>query len=135
MNVQHVPLEWVNRTWSLAEPFVKAALENSSGDYTLAHVQSMVTSGQWLLIVAADEKAEIHGACTMFFYNRPSDRVAFVSTIGGRLISSDETFAQLKAIAVRHGATALEGAAREAVARLWSRYGFKQKSILVGVKL
>lgn len=135
MKVQHVPIEWVNRTWALAEPFVVSALENSSGDYTVAHVQSMVSSGQWLLIVASDDDAVIQGAATMFFYNRPTDRVAFVSTIGGRLISSDETFGQLKAIAAQNGATALEGAARPAVARLWERYGFKQKSILVGVKL
>ncbi len=135
MKVQHVPLEWVNRTWPLAEPFVVSALENSSGDYTLAHVQSMVSTGQWLLLVASDDENVIHGAATMFFYNRPVDRVAFVSTIGGKLISNDETFAQLKAIAVQNGATALEGAARAAVARLWARYGFKEKSILVGVKL
>ena len=135
MKVQHVPIEWVNRTWAAAEPFVVDALKNSSGDYTLAHVQSMVAGGQWLLIVASDDEGKIHGAATMFFYNRPTDRVAFVSTIGGRLISSDETFTQLKAIAACNGATALEGAARASVARLWARYGFKEKSILVGVKL
>ncbi|MBP8224928.1 MAG: hypothetical protein KAX59_02145 [Acidovorax sp.] len=135
MKIQTVPLEWVNVTWAAAEPFIVSALEHSSGDYTLAHVQSLVTSGQWLLIVASDDENKIHGAATMFFYNRPTARVAFVSTIGGRLISSDETFAQLKAIAAQNGATVLEGAARAAVARLWSRYGFKEKSILVGVKL
>jgi hypothetical protein len=33
------------------------------------------------------------------------------------------------------GATAIEGAARESIARLWQRYGFKEKYRIVGVKL
>jgi hypothetical protein len=58
-----------------------------------------------------------------------------VTTIGGRLISSLDTFEQLKQLMKAFGATALEGAARESIARLWGRYGFAEKYRIVGVKL
>ena len=34
-----------------------------------------------------------------------------------------------------NGATKIQGIAKEAVARLWKRFGFEEKAILVEVKL
>lgn len=134
MNIQYVPIEWVNQTWPKVEGFIASALEYAQGDYTLDQVRTLVTQGNWMLLVAVDGD-EIKGAATISFYNRPNDRVAFISTIGGRLISSTDTFEQLRAFALSHGATVIEGAARESIARLWTRYGFTEKHRIVGVKL
>jgi hypothetical protein len=134
VKIQHVTLEWVNRIWADVEPFIESALKHACGEYTVGNVQTLVTSGQWMLIVAVEDE-KIVGAATVNFFNRPSDRVAFVTAIGGRLISSPDTFAQLKAIVASFGATTLEGAARESIARLWSRYGFEEKYRIVAVKL
>jgi hypothetical protein len=135
MKIQYVPLEWVNYTWDKVEGFISSALEYADGDYTTDQVRTLVTLGQWSLIVAVSDDGEIQGAATVSFVNRPSDRVAFVTTISGNLISSVETFQQLKDYAKSMGATAIEGAARESIARLWQRYGFKEKYRIVGVKL
>ena len=134
MNIQYVALEWVNRTWPSVEKYIASALEHAQGDYTVDQVKSLVTQGQWVLLVAVDENG-IQGAATVNFYNRPNDRVAFITTIGGRLISNRDTFQQLKNYAASMGATVIEGAAREAIARLWHRYGFEEKFRIVGVKL
>lgn len=134
MNIQHVPVEWVNRVWPTVAPFIADAFSKSNGDYTVEYAQAMVLNGNWLLLVATDG-TDIHGAATVVMYNRPKDRVAFITAIGGRLITSADTFLQLKALLAGFGATVLEGAAREAVARLWKRYGFEEKSRIVGVKL
>jgi len=134
MNIQYVSLEWVNRTWPSVEKYIASALEHAQGDYTVDQVRSLVTQGQWVLLVAVDENG-IQGAATVNFYNRPNDRVAFITTIGGRLISNRDTFQQLKNYAASMGATVIEGAAREAIARLWHRYGFEEKFRIVGVKL
>ena len=48
-----------------------------------------------MLLVATDDNAEIHGAATVSFINYPNDRVAFVTAIGGKLVTSPETFAQM----------------------------------------
>lgn len=134
MKIQYVPLEWVNQTWPKVESFIESALEYSNGDYTVEQVKTLVTQGIWMLLVATDDDG-IKGAATVHFYNRPNDRIAFITAIGGRLISNPDTFEQLKVFAASQGATAIEGAARESIARLWTRYGFTEKYRIVGVKL
>ena len=134
MKIQHVPLEWVPRVWPQVKDHIDAAMEHAKGDYTVEHVQVYVTSGQWVLLVAAEGET-IHGAATVEFFNRPGKRVAFITAIGGKLISNQETFAQLKALLASFGATVIEGAVRESIARLCSRYGFEEKYRIVEVKL
>jgi hypothetical protein len=133
MIIQHVPLEWVPRTWPRVEAFIRSALEFTD-DYSVEEVKTLVATGHWMLLVAVDGET-IHGAATVHFFNRPSTRVAMITAIGGRLVSSTDTFDQLKRLVTAFGATALEGAARPAIARLWSRYGFVEKYQIVGVKL
>lgn len=134
MKVEYVPVEWVHRVWGATEKFIASAIKHSKGEYTIDQVKAYVADGQWALLVATDGR-DIHGAATVSFFNRANDRVALVTAIGGRLISSDETFNQLKEFAVSRGATAMEGAARESIARLWKRYGFEEKYRIVEVKL
>jgi hypothetical protein len=137
MNIQHVPVEFVNQVWPKIEGFLDAAVKQQEGeqDYTLDQIRTLVTSGQWLLLVASNEENEIKGAATVSFSNRPNHRVAFITYIGGRLITNPGTFQQTCAILKRYGATSIEGAVNEAVARLWRRYGFTEKYSIVGVTI
>lgn len=135
MKIQHVPLEWVARTWPMVRGFVESALEYSQGEYTAEQALVHVSEGRWRLLVAVGDDGTIHGAAVINVFNRPSQRVAFIVAIGGRLVSNQDTFAQLKALCASFGATHIEGAAREAVARLWTRYGLQEKYRIVGVEL
>lgn len=134
MKVQHVSTEWVARTWKDVAPFLSSALEHASGEYTVEHAQALVSAGLWLLVVA-HEDGVIHGAATVEFLNRPTQRVALVTAIGGRLISSEDTFKQLSELLKTFGATHIEGAARGSIARLWARYGLQEKYRIVGAAL
>jgi len=134
MQVQRVDISHVNQVWPMVEQFIADALEHSCGDYTVEQAKTLVVMGHWTLLVAVDESG-VHGAATVSFSNRPNDRVAFITTIGGKLISNADTFAQLKQVLASLGATYIEGAARESIARLWSRYGFEEKYRIVGVKI
>jgi hypothetical protein len=87
------------------------------------------------LLVATDDSNQIHGAATVSFANYPKNRVAFITLIGGKLISNQDTFAQLCNILRHAGATKIQGMARPAIARLWKRYGFEERTTLVEVKL
>ena len=49
--------------------------------------------------------------------------------------NADDAYDHAFDFAVRMGATVLEGAARESIARLWKRYGFQEKYRIVEVKL
>lgn len=134
MNVHVVDVGHVHKFWPLVEPYISSALEHSKGDYTVGQAKVLVSSGQWMLLVAVDDQG-VHGAATVHMFNRPDDRVAFVTAIGGKLIGNAETFDMFKRTLENFGATCVEGAARESIARLWRRFGFEEKYRIVGVKI
>jgi hypothetical protein len=137
MKIQSVPVEFVNQVWYQIADYLNSAIEQQEGehDYTLDQVRTLVTAGQWLLVVAVDDAGELKGAATINFVNRPNHRVAFITYIGGRLITNPNTFEQLCAVVKSFGATAVEGAVNEAVGRLWNRFGFTEKYRIVGVTI
>lgn len=135
LNVQLVPLSLIHQTWPLVETFIEDALKWGEDDYTIEQAKVYITKGEWMLLVAVDEVGAIHGAAAVNIYNMPNYRVAFVVAIGGRLISSPETYEQLCALLKSFGATRIRGVARESIARLWKRYGFKERYILVEAEL
>lgn len=134
MKIQHVDINYVNQIWSQVEKFIEAALAYQD-DHNIEHAKVYVTNGTWMLIVAIDGADVIHGAATIQFYNRPKDRVAFVVTMGGKLITGHETYAQFTELLKAFGATYIEGASRESAARLWQRFGLQEKYRVVGAKL
>ena len=111
--------------------FIEDALQYSDGDYTLDQVKVYLTNGQWQLVVAFDDFGKIKGCCTVTFQNYPNDRVAFITAIGGKFISDKQIYAEFCDILKAQGATKVQGAARESIARLWRRIGFKEKYVIV----
>lgn len=133
--IRHVPVQYVHQAWPLVKDYLADAIAYGGDDYTVEQVRVYLATGQWLLVVAADESGAIKGAATINFCNYPNDRVAFVTFIGGRLISSQDTFKQFKDLLKANGATKIQGAARESIARLWSRYGFEERYRIVETKI
>ena len=134
--VQPVATEFINQLWEKVEPFIKNAEKYfGEAEYTAEQIKVYLVTGQWLLLVITDEHKEIRGSITVSFINYPNARVAFITSIGGKLIATPDTFKQLKEICKINGATKIQGIAKEAVARLWKRFGFENKAILVEVKL
>ena len=139
LNVAPVDPNHIQQVWPRVVDFIKSALDKGTTEetrnYNEHHIQQYLVSGQWLLLVAVDAENEIHGACTVSFMSYPLHRVAFVTAIGGKLISSEDTFEQLKNICKQNGATKIQGYGREAIVKLWSRYGFEPRSTLVEIKI
>ena len=139
LRVAPVDPNHIQQVWPRVVDYMKSALDKGTTEetrnYNEHHIQQYLTSGQWLLLVAVDEQNEIHGACTISFINYPLHRVAFVTAIGGKLISNEDTFAQLTGICKQHGATKIQGYGREAIVKLWGRYGFEPRSTLVEIKI
>lgn len=141
LSIQAVDPNYIAQVWPRVDNFLIDALikDNDAPEwsncYNIHHVQGFVTSGMWLLLVAVDEQREIHGAATVSFANYPMARVAFITLIGGKLISNRDTFEQLKMILKQRGATKVQGYGRESIVRLWKRYGFEPRTTLVEVQL
>jgi len=134
MRFELVPTEWTARLWPEVEQYVSMAQEFSSDEYTVEQVKTLVLTGVWNLLVATEED-KLCGAVVMAVSNRPNDRAAFIVTMGGKNIVSVDSINQIKEIAVTLGATVLEGAVRESVARLALKVGFTEKCRLIEVKL
>ena len=141
MNIQTVDTSYIAQVWPLVKDYLEDALVKDNGSpewsdcYNLHHVQGFLSSGLWLLLVATDDEGKIHGAATVSFANYPMARVAFITLIGGRLISNKDTFEQLKVILKQRGATKVQGYGRESIVRLWKRYGFEPRTTLVEVQI
>lgn len=133
--IRYVPQTHAAQSWPLAEPHIAEAIQYGGDDYTLDQVRLLVSMGNWMLLVATDEGNAVQGAATVTYMNLPNDRIAFITFIGGKLISNQETFQQMCDILKSNGATKIQGYARPAIARLWSRYGFNERTTLVEVKI
>lgn len=134
MKIELVPLAWVHQVWPKIESFLADGLSWGGDDYTLDQAKANISAGHWMLVVAVDDE-EIKGASAINIFNMPNDRVAFVVAIGGRLISGPDTYAQFCGLLKGFGATKIQGAARESIARLWKRYGFKERYVIVEAKI
>jgi hypothetical protein len=141
LKIQQVDTNYIAQIWPLVEKYLLDALtkDNDAPEwsecYNIHHVQGFLSNGLWLLLVATDEEGMVHGAATVSFANYPMARVAFITLIGGKLISNRDTFEQLKVILKQRGATKVQGYGRESIVRLWKRYGFEPRTTLVEVKL
>lgn len=137
LKVQPVSVQLVNQAWEKVEPFIKLVEEKAgdTADYTTEQIKVYLALGEWMLMVATDENNEVHGAATVSYINYPNARVAFITTMGGKLITGDDTFDQMCRLLKANGATKVQAISRESAARLWKRFGFEDKATLVEFKL
>ena len=135
LNIVPVNPAHVHQSWSLVEKFLADAIKWGGEDYTLDQVKTYLARGDWMLVVAVDEENNVHGAAAVNFFNMPNDRIAFVVAIGGKLISNQDTYKQFSTLLKSYGATKIQGAARESIARLWTRYGFTERYRIVEAKI
>jgi len=139
LTVRPVDVNHIQQVWPMVQGFVQEALDKGgdfpeyAASYNVHHVQSFVTNGQWLLLVAVDEEKAIHGAMTISFLNYPLHRVAFVTTTGGKFIANPELLEQLKTLVKIHGATKIQAFCRESMVRLLARANFEPRNTLVEV--
>ena len=137
MTVHATPIEFVQQTWHLVKPFIVAGLQEGGGEYSpnmtynADHVQSYLASGEWELFVAVDESGSICGAMTVSYNPYPLHRVAFITSVGGRFVATQDNFNQLTTLFKQRGVTMVQGYGRPAILRLWKRFNFQPRSTLL----
>jgi hypothetical protein len=125
----------VAQVWPQVVGFIEKALSHSGGDYSLDQVKMSLTQGSWMLLVSVDDENKIHGAMTVTFMNYPNDRVAYVTTTGGKYICTKDALVQMKNIVATMGATKVQAGARPAMVRMLSSLGFSQRYMVVETKI
>ena len=135
MNVAPLNVAYLHQHWDEVAKYLQPALDlGGVEDFSLDQMKVYITNGNWTLFVVVED-GKLCGAVVVAFSNYPNNRIAFVTAIGGKFISSKETFEKFKVALKNMGATKIQGCARPSVARLWNRIGFKSKQILVEQKI
>ena len=130
LNLRIVPVTHIQQTWHEVEDMLASAMVHSAGEYNLDQLKVMLVEGRQVLLVLVDENEKIQTAFTIEWINYPNHRVAFMTAIGGK--TDVNAFNQFKDWAKANGATKLQGAAFESVARLWKRkLGYENRYIIV----
>jgi hypothetical protein len=141
IKIRPVETNHVSQVWPLVEKYLVDSLvkggEKEGVDicYNIHHVQSFLTSGSWLLLVAVDEQNKIHGAATVSFINYPIHRIAFITLAGGQFIVNGSVLKQLWVILRQRGATKVQAYGRDSMVRLLRRNGFKPQTTLLEANL
>lgn len=131
MNVHQVNPNYIHQIWPKVESMLSDALDKGAVEYSIDHLKLYLVTGQQSLYVA-DDNGEIRGACSIAWENFPNDRIAFITAIGGRMISKPDLLAQLKDHMRANGATKFRGACDELIARLWERkFNIKVRYLIV----
>lgn len=132
MHIELVQPSMVQQQWGRVAPFLDAALKTGGGEYGVDQLKVMLTQGIQALIVVLDDSGAVAGALTVAFENYPNDRIAFVTSVGGRMISDADAWSQFEDWARMNGATKIRGCAHKSVARLWrQKFGVKQRYLIV----
>jgi hypothetical protein len=135
LEIKYIPVQYVAQTWPMVEKYIKDAQQYDGGDYTVDQIQVYLSTGQWALVVAVDDSNTVHGAMTLSFISYPNDRVAFVTSTGGKMIINKDSLKQLKAIMQQMGATKIQAAVRPSMARLLGRTDFYERYMIVESKI
>jgi hypothetical protein len=139
LKIRHVETNFVQQVWPMVKPFIEEAMTKGGDfpewaqDYTADHIQSFLTNGAWLLVVAVSEEGEIQGAATISFINYPLHRVAFITTTSGKFIANPEVIGQLKVLVKLRGATKMQAFCRNSMVRLLAQSNFEPRNTLVEV--
>lgn len=130
LNLRIVPVTHMQQVWSEVSPLLASAMVHSAGEYDLNQLKVMLVEGRQTLLVLVDEDDKIQTAFTIEWINYPNHRIAFMTSIGGK--TDVNAFNQFKDWVKAHGGTKIQGAAFEAVAKLWNRkFKFENKYIIV----
>jgi hypothetical protein len=131
MKVEQVPPQYIHQVWPDVVGFIKDALQYGCGEYNADQMKVMILRGEQILLVAVEENA-VKGAATVQFIDYPNYRVAYVTSIGGRLIANKDMFNELTDWCKFNGASKIQGAARESIERLWKRlFNFERRYVIV----
>lgn len=130
MNTTPIHPSFIQQIWPKVETMIDRALKTGALEYTADQLKVMLVNGQQILLVVESE-GTVKGAFTVAFENYPNDRIAFVTSIGGR-VSDQEAWKQFEEWARAQGCTKVRGAAFESVARLWrQKFGVESRYIIV----
>lgn len=134
-NVYCVPHELVESVWGSVEKYLHDGIADADAEYTIDQLKTFLTSGRWKLIIALNEQDDVIGATAVSMIRYPDHCVAFLASIGGKMISNKKYIDELKELLKCYGADRIQGYVQDSVQRLYQRFDFNKKSVLVEMRI
>lgn len=116
--IVQVPPSQVVATWPTIEKYLTAALQRSAGEYSVEQLKVFLVEGKHALLISVEDDV-VTGAATVAPQYYPNASVAFITALGGHLITSRILFSQLCNWCRDQGFTSIRGACSDSVARLF----------------
>ena len=136
LTLKVIPVELISEYWDQLAVFIEDAIKEAQvTEYGLEHIRQLLETGNWTAVGFFGPEAVMHGALTVTVQYYPHEHVAFVTAIGGRGLTNETNWQQLKDICRSAGCSKLQAYSRESVARLWGRIGFRNRATLVEADL
>lgn len=124
-----VPSTHIDKAWKEGANKLAFGLTRYSPESTADQLKYRLARGELILLALAREGESPIGWAAVSFIQYPMFRSLFIYSIYAPRQAIASSFDLLKEWGLQMGATAIEGQADEAVARLWEkRFGFKEVS-------
>ncbi len=135
MHIYCIHHDLVNAVWHSVEGYLADGIAEYDAEYDLNQMKSLLVSGTWRLFAAFSDDNKVHGAAAVSFITYPNAYVAFICSIGGKMIVNKELVSQFKDLLKSYGADRIQGQVNEKNERLLKRVGFEHKSVVVEMRI
>ena len=127
--------EHIINLWPQVLPYLERAVkyDTPNPDYTIEHMQRWLVSGRWELLIGVDELGETHGIATLSYIDYPLHKIAFITCISGRMVTTKSSWDALVDYATEQGATKIQAHCRPSMLRLGRRLGFEHITSLMEI--
>lgn len=112
--------EWIHTVWPKVEGFITAALKEGLGEYSLDNVKAELVSGAQTLFIGTDGE-NVVGSCTVKLYNGPQQKIAYITSYGGKHVTTKELFEYIESWCINMGASKIQAYAKEPQMRLYRK--------------
>lgn len=127
-NIRGIPSEVIERFWSLAEPYIKRALDRTSGEFHSADLK-MLAKDKVVQLWLVSEGERVIGAVTTEIVVYPNRKHCRVITLAGSKAPewTGELDIILNAWAKVQGCSAIEAFVRKGYVPVLANYGYTHK--------
>ena len=134
LEIRRIGLKCMPRVFPEVKGLINEGLKDTD-DCTADDAKEYLERGDWQLFAAFNANNEIKGVYVTTINYAPTGKIAVIISAAGKGLASMEVFGQLCDKVKELGAVKVQALAKESAARLYKHVGFKEKAILVEMKL
>lgn len=134
LEIRRIGLKCMPRVFPEVKDLINEGLKDTN-DCTADDAKEYLERGDWQLFAAFNDDCKIKGVYVTTINPSPTGKIAVIISAAGKGLASMEVFSQLCDKVKELGAVKIQALAKESAARLYKHVGFREKAILVEMRL